>query len=164
MKTNRSDLFIAFGVLVCSLVVLAAVMLPMAFGYAVTTPIAQTLLSRLSDPLDQASNLGIGQSMASLARAVGPLAGGFLFQHVGTPYPFWMAALLLLLATALAGRVPARGSARSVLAASPGNEPVGSRFVPGGSLATGAADGPGVARANGEGAEAPSATATSRSP
>jgi MFS family permease len=135
----------------------------MAFGYAVTTPIAQTLLSRLSDPLDQASNLGIGQSMASLARAVGPLAGGFLFQHVGTPYPFWMAALLLLLATALAGRVPALGSATSVLAMSRGNE-VGSRFVPGGSLATGAADGPGVARGNGEDAEAPSTTVTSRGP
>jgi predicted MFS family arabinose efflux permease len=89
-----------------SLVVLGAVMLPMAFGYAVTTPIAQTLLSRLSDPLDQASNLGIGQSMSSLARAVGPLAGGFLFEHLGTPYPFWMAALLLLLATSLVGRVP----------------------------------------------------------
>jgi predicted MFS family arabinose efflux permease len=92
-----------------SLIVLGAVMLPMALGYAVTTPIAQTLLSRLSDPLDQASNLGIGQSMASLARAVGPLAGGFLFQHLGTPYPFWMAALLLLLATGLASRVPVAG-------------------------------------------------------
>ncbi len=90
---------------------LGVVILPMALGYAVTTPIAQTLLSRLSDPLDQASNLGIGQSMSSLARAVGPLAGGFLFEHLGTPYPFWMAAVLLLLATGLVGRVPALGIA-----------------------------------------------------
>jgi MFS family permease len=80
---------------------------PMALGVAVTTPIAQTLLSRLSGPLDQASNLGLGLSMTSLARAVGPLAGGFFFQHLGTPYPFWAAAVLLVGAAGLVAAVPA---------------------------------------------------------
>jgi multidrug resistance protein len=86
---------------------LGLVMIPVALGVAVTTPIAQTLLSRLSGPLDQASNLGLGLSMTSLARAVGPLAGGFFFQHLGTPYPFWAAAVLLVGAAGLVAAVPA---------------------------------------------------------
>jgi predicted MFS family arabinose efflux permease len=147
-----------------SLVVLGAVMLPMALGYAVTTPIAQTLLSRLSDPLDQASNLGLGQSMTSLARAVGPLAGGFLFQHVGTPYPFWMAALLLLVATGLAGRVPLRGVSLVPAAARWPDEVSRQPAGPTGSLAGPRPDGGESARATGDVAEESPATAPSIRP
>jgi multidrug resistance protein len=86
--------------------ILVLVLLPMALGFAVTTPVAQALLSRLSSPSEQASNLGVGQSMTSLARACGPLGGGLLFEHLGTPYPFWAAVLLLLGAFALVGAVP----------------------------------------------------------
>jgi DHA1 family tetracycline resistance protein-like MFS transporter len=112
----------------------------MALGFAVITPIAQTLLSRLSPAAEQASNLGVGQSMSSLARACGPLAGGFLFGHLGTASPFWAAALLLVGAAALVGVVPAfgAGSERSspgvptppdVAAVSPGAEAASTRTV-----------------------------------
>jgi DHA1 family tetracycline resistance protein-like MFS transporter len=86
--------------------VLVATLLPMALGFAVTTPIAQTLLSRLSTAAEQASSLGMGQSMTSLARACGPLLGGFLYEHAGTASPFWTAALLLAAAALLVGTVP----------------------------------------------------------
>lgn len=44
-------------------------------GFACMTPSLNSLLSRWSDPKKQGGVLGIGQSIASLARILGPLAG-----------------------------------------------------------------------------------------
>jgi MFS family permease len=44
-------------------------------GFAFMTPSLNALLSRWSDPTKQGGILGIGQSMSSLARILGPLAG-----------------------------------------------------------------------------------------
>jgi hypothetical protein len=44
-------------------------------GFAFMTPSLNSLLSRWSDPTKQGGILGIGQSMSSLARILGPLAG-----------------------------------------------------------------------------------------
>ncbi|MBA2565304.1 MAG: MFS transporter [Gemmatimonadetes bacterium] len=86
---------------------LALALPPLALGFALTTPLAQTLVSRLSSPADQGRNLGAAHSMSSLARAVGPLAGGFLYEATGTSTPFWAGALLLLAGALLTFRVPA---------------------------------------------------------
>jgi DHA1 family tetracycline resistance protein-like MFS transporter len=98
---------------------LVLALVPIALGFAVTTPIAQTLLSRLSPPAEQARNLGVGHSLASLARACGPLAGGVLFDRLGTAFPFWAATLLLLAAFALARRLPVAGGERASRPPSP---------------------------------------------
>lgn len=44
-------------------------------GFAFMTPSLNSLLSRWTDPTKQGGILGIGQSMSSLARILGPLAG-----------------------------------------------------------------------------------------
>lgn len=105
----------AFGIALLPLcqtpVVLALALLPVALGFAVTTPLAQTFLSRFAPAAEQASSLGAGHSMASLARACGPLAGGLLFERLGAPYPFWAASLLLIAALGLVGTLSAAGTA-----------------------------------------------------
>jgi DHA1 family tetracycline resistance protein-like MFS transporter len=39
--------------------------------------------------------LGLSQSVAALARVLGPLAAGFVFDRIGVPAPFLFAAVLL---------------------------------------------------------------------
>jgi MFS family permease len=50
-------------------------------GFAFITPSLNSLLSRWSDPAKQGGILGIGQSIASLARIVGPMIGVPLFEN-----------------------------------------------------------------------------------
>jgi MFS family permease len=50
-------------------------------GFAFITPSLNSLLSRWSDPSKQGGILGIGQSIASLARIVGPMIGVPLFEN-----------------------------------------------------------------------------------
>jgi predicted MFS family arabinose efflux permease len=40
--------------------------------------------------------LGVQQSFGSIARMVGPIGSGFVFQNVGHAYSFWLASLLML--------------------------------------------------------------------
>jgi fucose permease len=50
-------------------------------GFAFITPSLNSLLSRWSDPAKQGGILGIGQSIASLARIIGPMIGVPLFEN-----------------------------------------------------------------------------------
>ncbi|MFN2432675.1 MAG: MFS transporter [Gemmatimonadota bacterium] len=109
---------------------LAAALAPVAFGFAVTTPLAQTFLSRLAPEEEQGGSLGAGHAAASLARACGPLAGGWLFQHLGAPAPFWAATCLLLVAGVGVARLPrptARGGVPVADARHGGGEPTAHR-------------------------------------
>ena len=45
--------------------------------------------------------LGVSQSLASLARVIGPAWGGFLFDRAGMTAPFVSASLVMLLAFSL---------------------------------------------------------------
>jgi MFS family permease len=49
-------------------------------GFAFVTPSLNALISRRSDPAQQGSILGLGQSISSLARILGPMAGIPLFK------------------------------------------------------------------------------------
>ena len=72
-------------------------------GFAFITPSLNSLLSRWSDPRKQGGMLGIGQSISSLARILGPMAGVPLFENhaLAEALGVQSAALPLLLATAL---------------------------------------------------------------
>jgi hypothetical protein len=50
-------------------------------GFAFITPSLNSLISRRSDPAKQGAILGLGQSISSLARILGPMAGVPLFER-----------------------------------------------------------------------------------
>jgi multidrug resistance protein len=72
-----------------------------ALGMGFQSPSMLSVISQLSDRADQGSALGVSQSLGSLARIVGPLWGGFVFDRFGHAAPFISAALLMSVACAL---------------------------------------------------------------
>jgi MFS family permease len=53
----------------------------MAFGNSLASPAIVSLVSKISHEDEQGTSLGIMQSGASLARAIGPTVGGFLLNN-----------------------------------------------------------------------------------
>ncbi len=97
---------------------LAAVCAMIAVGMGFQSPSMLSMISQLSDPADQGSAFGVSQSLGSLARIVGPLWGGFVFDRFGHTAPFISAAVLMLIAFTLS------------LAAFRGYVPAGARPLP----------------------------------
>ena len=65
-----------------------------SIGYAITNPSLSGLVSRHAPKEMQGSTMGIYQSAGSLARVMGPLAAGLLFDHLGITAPFLAASFL----------------------------------------------------------------------
>lgn len=82
-------------------------LLGVSVGQGLFVPSIATLLSRGSGADEQGSILGIGQSLASLARAVGPPLAGTLFDQ-GARRPYVLAAMLMVLVAALLVRTRPR--------------------------------------------------------
>lgn len=91
--------------------VLLVALLPVALGIGVATPTTNSLITRESPPTERGQVLGISQSMAALARVIGPLVAGFALEYAAW-LPFVLAALLVTIAVGLALRLlpPARPS------------------------------------------------------
>lgn len=70
----------------------------LAVGMGFNSPSMLSMISRLADAADQGSTLGLSQSLASLARIVGPVWGGLVFDHFGPAVPFYLSAALMLVA------------------------------------------------------------------
>lgn len=68
----------------------------MAVGSALIVPSLSALASRYSPPERQGLALGSFRSVGSLARALGPLAGGILYWRFGSASPYLAAAVLVL--------------------------------------------------------------------
>ncbi len=71
-----------------------------AFGQGIVSPALQSLISRGAPADKQGEILGANQSMSALARAAGPIMGGFLFEWKPS-MPFVAAGAVLLVAAAL---------------------------------------------------------------
>ena len=69
---------------------------PLAIGLSLATPTLNSLLTHESSDEAYGHVLGLSQSVAALARVLGPLVAGFVFDYIGVPAPFLFAALLLL--------------------------------------------------------------------
>ncbi|HEY2893443.1 MAG TPA: MFS transporter [Pirellulales bacterium] len=89
-------------------------------GFAFITPSLNSLLSRWSDPAKQGGILGIGQSISSLARIFGPMAGVPLSQNVGLAEAWNVQAAVLPLF--LGGALMAIGLVLIVMASSRGRD------------------------------------------
>jgi multidrug resistance protein len=87
----------------------------LGLGNGLVNPSLNGSISLSSGEHEQGANLGVSQSLSSLARILGPPTGGALFQYYGTWTPFAAAAVICLAALAFAwsmrARIPERGRA-----------------------------------------------------
>ena len=84
----------------------------MSVGIGFNNPSLVSLISQASDPEDQGGILGVSQSLASLARIIGPAWGGLLFDHVGPSATYVSSAAIMMLA-ALVAATGLRGFSRA---------------------------------------------------
>lgn len=70
-----------------------AALVVVAIGQGLLSPSLSTLLSRAASKTEQGGTLGLGQSLNSLARAIGPVLAGTLFD-LYAPLPYLLAALI----------------------------------------------------------------------
>ena len=64
-----------------------------AVGHGIVHPSMLSLVSRSSQKKNQGFAMGVYQSAGSLARMIGPIFAGLLFDHLGIQVPFLVAAL-----------------------------------------------------------------------
>ena len=81
---------------------LVAAVLLLTVGMGFHNPSIMSIVSRLAARTDQGSTLGLSQSIAALARIVGPVWGGLMFDRFGPAMPLYTAAMLMLAAGLLA--------------------------------------------------------------
>jgi len=66
-----------------------------AIGQGITTPVLSSLISKAASGKGHGSVLGISQSLGSLARVLGPLWGGLMFDYGGPSAPYLTTAALM---------------------------------------------------------------------
>jgi MFS family permease len=93
--------------------VLTAVITLIPLGTAFTFPCVTALLSHVIDPRERGVVMGVQQSYGGVARVIAPLASGWAWDALGTGYPFWGSATLVLATLFLSFGID-RGRARSV--------------------------------------------------
>jgi MFS family permease len=75
---------------------LALVIALLPLGTAFTFPAVTGMLSQVIDPRERGVMMGVQQSFGGMARVIFPVLGGWTYQHLGTGYPFWTGAALIL--------------------------------------------------------------------
>lgn len=91
----------------------------LACGQGIASPTVSSMISKLSEASEQGEVLGIAQSLGSLARVLGPVSGGVLFDW-GPPRPYLATGLLMIATTVLASRVAMASRATSTTKMQPG--------------------------------------------
>jgi DHA1 family tetracycline resistance protein-like MFS transporter len=76
----------------------------MAVGMGFNNPSLMSLVSRYTAAEDQGGVMGLTQSLNSLARIIGPMWGGFAFDHLGIGMPYVSAAAVIAVASAISIR------------------------------------------------------------
>jgi multidrug resistance protein len=74
-------------------------------GTALLFPATSSLVSRYAPSELTGQTLGVQQTFGGVARMVGPLWSGVVFEHLGVSAPFWIAATIMLLVGSLALRL-----------------------------------------------------------
>jgi multidrug resistance protein len=80
---------------------LLLVLVVLVGGHGCTNPSISSLISQSASTEDQGSILGVAQSLASLARILGPVWGGFTFDALGFQYPYLCGGLFMAVAFSL---------------------------------------------------------------
>ncbi|HEX8736643.1 MAG TPA: MFS transporter, partial [Pyrinomonadaceae bacterium] len=91
------------------LIGLLSVVALMAIGNAIAAPAVSSVASKISSEKEQGKALGVMQSGASLARAIGPAVGGVLLNNASNHVDnatiqrtFWTAAAIMIIAVLIA--------------------------------------------------------------
>ena len=84
-----------------SVAMLTVACMLLAVGMGFNGPSIMSVISQLADPRAQGGTLGVSQSLASLARIVGPAWAGWAYDRLGHHVPFVSAAALMLVACGL---------------------------------------------------------------
>jgi MFS family permease len=103
---------------------LAVVILLVPVGTALLFPATTALLSRQTSRDEMGQTMGVQQSFGSVARLVGPVCGGAIFE-INPRYPFWAAAAVMLCTSFLTTRqrAPAQEPKPSPGSAAPPSAP-----------------------------------------
>ena len=88
-----------------TLIVLAASMILMAYGFSIINPSLNSLISLQVGKDEQGSVFGVGRSATTLARVVGPVWAGFLFATLGKDWPYFGGALVMTAVVILSLRI-----------------------------------------------------------
>jgi MFS family permease len=83
-----------------SMLLLALALLSIGYGFA--SPAIASLISKRTERALEGEALGINQSASSMARILGPLAGGLAYGELGTSAPYVGGAIVALMAFILA--------------------------------------------------------------
>jgi DHA1 family tetracycline resistance protein-like MFS transporter len=70
-------------------------MVVIAYGFSISSPALNTLLSLNVADDQQGSILGISRSASTLARALGPMGAGYIFVFIGRDWPFFIGSCLM---------------------------------------------------------------------
>ncbi len=93
--------------------VMALVMTALALGNGFTNPSILGSISLLTDGREQGEVMGVTQSLAALARILGPPLGGYYYQTFAPAAPFWIAGAIaaagLLIVITIRAKIPVSG-------------------------------------------------------
>ncbi len=84
-----------------SVVVLYIALAVLAIGSGINNPSNQSILSRLATRSEVGGVMGVGQSLSTLGRILGPVAGGAAFQYCGDSSPYVLGAAAMVVAFVL---------------------------------------------------------------
>ncbi|HEY6395252.1 MAG TPA: MFS transporter, partial [Candidatus Binataceae bacterium] len=91
----------------------AALMMLLALvsiGYGFASPSVSSLISKRTERRLQGETLGVNQSALSLARILGPIAGGLAYQFIGPAAPYVGGALIALIALVTTSSIDMAGT------------------------------------------------------
>jgi len=78
----------------------------LAFGSGINTPANQSMLSKLAPQERVGGVMGIGQSLSTLGRIVGPAIGATTYQYFGQSCPYLIGAVAMVVAFMLSLQLP----------------------------------------------------------
>ena len=81
--------------LVPSVAAFAVVVALAPIGTALLFPATTSQVSRHAPPGHVGEFMGLQQAFGGVARMLGPIGAGVVYQHLGVGWPFWLAALLM---------------------------------------------------------------------
>jgi len=110
-------LLLAIGLLLTpafhSVVGLCVAMAVLALGSGINTPANQSILSKLAPVSQVGGVMGVGQSLSTLGRILGPAIGGYTFQHMGVAAPYCVGAVAMMVAFLLSFKLPTPDTAQA---------------------------------------------------